>query len=317
MSLPLSHTSLPQIQPNIIDSNKLREKIVDVYQDNFIKEIKRIGKYLKQYPYIGMDTEFPGNVYPCVSNSRDFYYQYIKLNVDKLKLIQLGITLTNAKGEQPPNTTTWQFNLKFDIDKDEYSKESINLLYNSGINFNKVKKDGISHKLFAEYLMVSGMVLNENVIWVSFNGFSDFAYLLKLLIGDFLPNNSNEFLDLMKLYFPNIYDIKYLIIRNEIYKGGLSKIAKELNIERKGEVHQAGSDSLVTIEVFFKLIENNSLSKNEINLGKNILYGIGDGSDDNETLMYTKFAPGIDITFLYHSINKDANLGNQNINKCE
>ena len=51
------------------------------------------------------------------------------------------------------------------------------------------------------------MVLNENVVWVSFNGFSDFAYLLKLLIGDFLPNNSNEFLDLMKLYFPNIYDI--------------------------------------------------------------------------------------------------------------
>ena len=317
MSLPLSHTSLPQIQPNIIDSNKLREKIVDVYQDNFIKEIKRIGKYLKQYPYIGMDTEFPGNVYPCVSNSRDFYYQYIKLNVDKLKLIQLGITLTNAKGEQPPNTTTWQFNLKFDIDKDEYSKESINLLYNSGINFNKVKKDGISHKLFAEYLMVSGMVLNENVIWVSFNGFSDFAYLLKLLIGDYLPNNANEFLDLMKLYFPYTYDIKYLINGNEIYKGGLSKIAKELNIERKGEVHQAGSDSLITIEVFFKLIENNSISKKELNFGKNILYGIGDGSDDNETFMYTKFAPGIDITFLYHSINKDANLGNQNINKCE
>ena len=317
MSLSLSHTSLPKIQQNIIDTNKFEEKIVDVYQDNFIKEIKRIGKYLKQYPYIGMDTEFPGNVYPCVSNSRDFYYQYIKLNVDKLKLIQLGITLTNAKGEQPPNTTTWQFNLKFDIEKDEYSKESINLLYNSGINFNKVKKDGISHKLFAEYLMVSGMVLNENVIWVSFNGFSDFAYLLKLLIGDFLPNNSNEFLDLMKLYFPYTYDIKYLINGNEIYKGGLSKIAKELNIERKGEVHQAGSDSLVTIEVFFKLIENNSISKNEINLGKNILYGIGDGSDDNETFMYTKFAPGIDITFLYHSINKDANLGNQNINKCE
>jgi CCR4-NOT transcription complex subunit 7/8 len=317
MSLSLSHTSLPKIQQNIIDTNKFEEKIVDVYQDNFIKEIKRIGKYLKQYPYIGMDTEFPGNVYPCVSNSRDFYYQYIKLNVDKLKLIQLGITLTNAKGEQPPNTTTWQFNLKFDIDKDEYSKESINLLYNSGINFNKVKKDGISHKLFAEYLMVSGMVLNENVIWVSFNGFSDFAYLLKLLIGDYLPNNANEFLDLMKLYFPYTYDIKYLINGNEIYKGGLSKIANELNIERKGEVHQAGSDSLVTIEVFFKLIENNSISKNEINLGKNILYGIGDGSDDNETLMYTKFAPGIDITFLYHSINKDANLGNQNINKCE
>ena len=145
----------------------------------------------------------------------------------------------------------------------------------------------------------------------------EYKLLLKLLIGDYLPNNANEFLDLMKLYFPYTYDIKYLINGNEIYKGGLSKIANELNIERKGEVHQAGSDSLITIEVFFKLIENNSISKKELNFGKNILYGIGDGSDDNETFMYTKFAPGIDITFFYHSINQDVNLGKKIINKCE
>ena len=307
MSLPLSKSQLPQVQPNVINNTRLEEKIIEVYQDNFIKEIKRIGKYLKQYPYIGMDTEFPGIVYPCISNASDFYYQYIKLNVDKLKLIQLGITLTNAKGEQPPNTTTWQFNLRFDINKDEHSNESINLLYNCGINFNKIKKDGISHRLFAEYLTVSGMVLNENVFWVSFNGFSDFAYLLKLLIGDFLPNNTNEFLDLMKTYFPNVYDIKYLINENDSYKGGLNKIAKDLNIERKGEVHQAGSDSLVTIEVFFKLIENNSISRNDLNFGKNILYGIGEGADDNETFLYTKFAPGLDISNLLHNINQDVN----------
>ncbi len=246
-------------------TNKFEEKIIEVYQDNFIKEIKRIGKYLKQYPYIGMDTEFPGIVYPCTCTNSDFYYHYIKTNVDKLKLIQLGITLTNAKGEKPPYTTTWQFNLKFDYENDIHSTESISLLYNSGINFHKLKKEGISNRLFAEYLTVSGMVLNENVVWISFNGFSDFAYLLKLLTGDILPNNTNEFLELLKIYFPNAYDIKYLIKDNELYKGGLVKISKELNIERKGEVHQAGSDSLVTSEVFFKLIENNSINKIEQN----------------------------------------------------
>jgi len=284
-----NQNSISNISPQTISSksNKLEEKIIEVYQENFIKEIKRIGKYLKQYPYIGMDTEFPGVVYTCTSNSPDFYYQYIKTNVDKLKLIQLGITLTNAKGEKPPNTATWQFNLKFDYENDAHSAESISLLYNSGINFNKLKKDGISHRLFAEYLTVSGMVLNENIVWISFNGFSDFAYLLKLLIGDILPNNTNEFLELLKIYFPNAYDIKYLIKENELYKGGLNKIAKELNIERKGEVHQAGSDSLVTSEVFFKLIENNSITKNDINYGKNIMYGIGEGSDDSETFLYT------------------------------
>ena len=295
-------------------NNKFEEKIIDVYQDNFIKEIKRIGKYLKQYPYIGMDTEFPGIVYPCTSTNSDFYYQYIKTNVDKLKLIQLGITLTNAKGEKPPNTTTWQFNLKFDYENDAHSTDSISLLYNCGINFNKLKKEGISHRLFAEYLTISGMVLNENIVWISFNGFSDFAYLLRLLTGDILPDNTNEFLELLKIYFPNAYDIKYLIKENDSYKGGLVKISKELNIERKGEVHQAGSDSLVTSEVFFKLIENNSISKNDINFGKNIMYGIGDGADDSETFTYTKFAPGIDISVLLHNINQDVNLRRKTIN---
>ena len=243
----------------------------------------------------------------------DFYYQYIKVNVNKLKLIQLGITLTNARGEQPPNTATWQFNLKFDIDKDNHSQESINLLNNSGINFHKIKKDGISHSLFAEYFTVSGMVLNDNITWISFNGLSDFAYLLKLLIGESLPNNSNDFLDLMKLYFPNAYDIKYLINENELYTGGLNKIANELNIERKGEVHQAGSDSLITSQVFFKLIENNTINNNDLNYGKNILYGIGQGADDLETFSYTKFSPGIDISILFSNINRDVNLRKQNI----
>ncbi len=304
----LSTQPILKNQQNITNNYKLEDKIIDVYEDNFIKEIKRIGKYLKQYPYIGMDTEFPGIVYPCTSISSDFYYQFIKTNVDKLKLIQLGITLTNAKGEQPPNTATWQFNLKFDIDKDEHSQESINLLYNSGINFHKIKKEGISHSLFAEYLMVSGMVLNENIIWISFNGLSDFAYLLKLLTGDYLPNNTNDFLDLVKTYFPNAYDIKYMINENDLYKGGLNKLAKELNIERKGEVHQAGSDSLITSQVFFKLIENNSINKNDLNYGKNILYGIDKGADDNETFSYTKFAPGIDISILFNNINHNVNF---------
>jgi len=303
-----------QNQQNNSNNNKIEEKIIEVYQDNFIKEIKRIGKYLRQYPYVGMDTEFPGVYYPCNSQNSDFYYQFIKTNVDQLKLIQLGITLTNSKGEQPPNTTTWQFNLEFDLDKEVYSSESISLLQKCGINFNKLKTDGIPHKLFAEYLTVSGLVLNENIIWISFNGFSDFAYLLKLLTGELLPNTTNEFLDLMRIYFPNVYDIKYLINGNELYKGGLNKLSNELNIERKGEVHQAGSDSIITSEVFFKLIENGSINENDLNYGKNILYGIGEGKDDNETFLYTKFAQGMDISILMNNINQNVNLRRNNNN---
>ena len=38
--------------------------------------------------------------------------------------------------------------------------------------------------------------------------------------------------------------------------GGLEKISKQLNIVRGGTQHQAGSDSLVTGQVFFAIFEN-------------------------------------------------------------
>ena len=90
-----------------------------------------------------MDTEFPGVVYPCPVCSDDFYYKFTKANVDNLKLIQLGITLANNKGELPPGICTWQFNLKYDCETDEHSNDSITMLYNSGIDFILMKNKGI------------------------------------------------------------------------------------------------------------------------------------------------------------------------------
>lgn len=57
----------------------------------------------------------------------------------------------------------------------------------------------------------------------------------------------------MQIYFCNFYDIKEMKREVDYLGGGLSKIAKELDIERIGTMHQAGSDSLVTSKVFFKL----------------------------------------------------------------
>ena len=316
---------IPQIIPprNPIFNNQ-QNRIKEVYADNFILEIKNIYKLLSQSPYVGMDTEFPGVIYPCPVATFDFYYQFTKVNVDKLKLIQLGITLTNDKGEYPPGICTWQFNLYFDCDKDEHSSESISMLYNSGIDFNLLKNKGIPHSLFAEYLLVSGLVLNEKITWICFNGSSDFAYLLKYLTNDALPEDEKEFIELKNMYFPNIYDVKYLVNDNEIYKGGLNKLAKELDVERSGEIHQAGSDSQVTSDVFFRLVRNNIISQNDLNEGKNIIYGIGEGNNINETFNYTQFKKGLDVSFIYQSIennilsyknnNKNMNINNMNQN---
>ena len=320
---PYKSNKPPKIQQQVPKQNQIfsnqSNRIREVYADNFVQEIKNISGYLTQYPYVGMDTEFPGVIYPCPVASFDYYYQYTKVNVDKLKLIQLGITLTNDKGEFPAGICTWQFNLYFDIDKDEHSNESITMLFNSGLDFNLMKNKGIPHSLFAEYLITSGLVLNEKITWICFNGSSDFAYLLKYLTNDFLPEDEKEFIDLINLYFPNIYDIKYLVNDNEIYKGGLNRLAKELDVERSGEIHQAGSDSQVTSDVFFRLIRNNVISQNELNEGKNIIYGIDKGNNMTETFNYTQFKKGLDISNLFQKIenspmpfinNKHININN-------
>ena len=86
-----------------------------------------------------MDTEFPGIVYKEQNIKDDFYYKTLKMNVDSLNLIQLGITLTNEYRKYPHNIPyhTWQFNFEFDINKENYKEESINLLKKSGIDFDK------------------------------------------------------------------------------------------------------------------------------------------------------------------------------------
>ena len=59
-----------------------------------------------------------------------------------------------------------------------------------------------------------------------------------------------------QLYFPNVYDIKYLMKFCGNLHGGLSKLAETLRVERIGPQHQAGSDSLLTSFTFLKLTES-------------------------------------------------------------
>lgn len=264
--------------------------IIEVYEDNFVTEIKKIGSLLSEYNYIGMDTEFPGTVYELPHFTQDFYYQTMKLNVDSLKLIQLGITLSNKNGEFPQGAHTWQFNLNFDYSKDKYATSSINLLVNCGIDFKKLKKKGINHQTFAEYLMVSGLVLNPNIHWVSFHGSYDFGYLLQLLLNSPLPLKEEDFTKDLSIYFPSHYDIRILVQGNEHLQGGLNRLADILEVFRVGKTHQAGSDSVVTIDVFFKLIKNNLVESDCLIRDENILFGLGQGADDEETIGYTPFA---------------------------
>jgi CCR4-NOT transcription complex subunit 7/8 len=107
---------------------------------------------------------------------------------------------------------------------------------------------------FAEKVTQSGLVLNEKLTWICFHGCYDFAYFLKIMMNERLPETRDMFDIMIRSYFPKLLDIKSFI-HQYFLDGGLSRIADNLNIRRVGVTHQAGSDSLVTIQVFFKLLE--------------------------------------------------------------
>lgn len=57
--------------------------IVDVWAHNLHEELDKIMDIVDDYPYIAMDTEFPGVVarpIGCFKNSHDYHYQTLKCN---------------------------------------------------------------------------------------------------------------------------------------------------------------------------------------------------------------------------------------------
>ena len=126
----------------------------------------------------------------------------------------------------------------------------------AGIDFRSFYNYGIDADYFAEIFTTSGLILNENVKWITFHGSYDFAYLVKVLNNEILPEDENEFNHLISLYFPTFYDVRQLIKNSSWIKGSLSRIANDLNIRIIGNCHQAGSDSLVTSKVYFKLLND-------------------------------------------------------------
>ncbi|GJN03626.1 hypothetical protein PR202_ga21092 [Eleusine coracana subsp. coracana] len=241
-------------------------EIRDVWAKNLEEEFGMIRRVVDAYPYVAMDTEFPGVVVKPVGtfrNQNELNYAILEGNVNVLKLIQLGLVLSDKSGAFPRCGTggracIWQFNFRgFDPLTDPSNADSIDLLRRSGIDFDRFAAEGADTNRFAELMMSSGVVLNHDVQWITFHSGHDFGYLLRLLTGMNMPDTLEGFLELTKIFFPVLYDVKHIMKycgEGGLY-GGLSKLAEQLKVERVGTGHQAGSDSLLTLQCFNKLKE--------------------------------------------------------------
>lgn len=246
--------------------------IRDVWAHNLREEMELIQQIIDDCQYIAMDTEFPGTVArPVDKDDIDYQYKTLKCNVDLLKIIQLGLSFCDATGQRSPQT--WQFNFKFSLVSDMYAQDSIDFLKSCGMDFDKLERDGIDVKDFAEIIMMSGVVLNDDITWITFHSGYDYGYLLKTLTAQPLPDDENDFFELLDTYFPRVYDIKYLMKTCNSLNGGLSKVARDLQVVRVGPEHQAGSDSLFTAATFFRLREVFPSEIDEEKCG--LLFGLG------------------------------------------
>ncbi|VFR02710.1 unnamed protein product [Cuscuta campestris] len=242
----------------------------EVWAHNLQSEFKIIEKVVDSYNYVSMDTEFPGVVFkqegfPCPGGRRwrsaAEQYMLLKMNVDALNIIQIGLTLSDADGNLPDvcgngGRCIWQFNFSdFDWERDLHSSDSIELLRRQGIDFEKNRKEGIDSARFGQLMMSSGLLFNQRVSWVTFHSAYDFGYVAKILTQRPLPNRLEDFLVILQTYFgTRVYDVKHLMRFCESLYGGLDRLAGALEVSRAvGKCHQAGSDSLLTWHVFQRM----------------------------------------------------------------
>ncbi|XP_011020551.1 PREDICTED: probable CCR4-associated factor 1 homolog 9 [Populus euphratica] len=133
----------------------------EVWAENLVAEFSLIKEAISSFSFVSLDTEFPGTLFlsnldkSLLSQAPPSHnYRLMKCNVDILKIIQLGMTLSDSQGNLPSFGTefhyVWQFNFRdFNIQHDPYNDESIGLLERQGIDLKKNREKGLDSSDFA------------------------------------------------------------------------------------------------------------------------------------------------------------------------
>lgn len=222
--------------------------------DAFIDAASTVGAV------IALDMEFPGVVqegFRGVRAERAEEYEVLRASVDLLKPIQLGLAV--ARPEASPETLrsdlaiqgVWSFNLHFDLCEDLHTEESVAFLASAGIDFPRHALEGVDTGRLGSRLAGSPLIGPAAPWWLTFAGFYDLGYLIKILTRgpQRLPQRFEGFQALLVTCCPRRHELRDLLPY-----GSLQHLALERGISRCGCAHTAGSDALVTLELFNKVV---------------------------------------------------------------
>lgn len=264
--------------------------VLNVWKWNLEEQMAVLRHVVDQYRYVAIDCKFPGIVARPIGtfkSTSEYHYQTLRANVDILQVIQIGITVFDENGNYPVNTPgTWQFNFKFNVNEDMCSAEGVELLGQSGVDFARHETEGINIFSFGELIISSGLVLDDSIHWLTFHSGYDLGYLLSIMLNKELQVEEPAFLEALKIYFPQAWDVKYLVKAFKLsVKSQLSDVADEFGIRRPGlssatGVNQAGVDSQITAALF---LETRRIV-GEPNIAKlcNVMFGLGETMIEEE-----------------------------------
>jgi len=224
---------------------------------NFAAELDIIGSLLPSYPYVVVDTEYPGTVHRPPAGRRDGdlspdeRYALVKANVDELPIVQLGVTLCDAHGNLPcvPDyrygyyhgyaERAWEVDFSdFDVGRDRHAAQSVEFLRSQGVDFDAARAHGVSSATFgaklSEILTSAPRGAGDvELTWVAFGGAYDLAYLVKMLDGGQpLPETRQGFVARVReLLGGRVFDAKFMAEncgRTDLHGVGLRSVAANL-----------------------------------------------------------------------------------------
>jgi len=218
----------------------------EVWESNFEEEIANCLAALADAGEgcIAFDVGLPCRMRderPCPTNSSN--YRAVRDAVNILHVIQFGLAVASATGMP---LGAWNFNMRFDLDKDLHTAESTDVLAAAGVDFPRHAREGIRSSSFGQQLAQSHACGPQSSMkWVTFSGSHKWACLLKMVSSENLPDDGGSYLLALEQMCPHRRELQ-----DWLPDSCRHKFVNQEGIIRCGEARTAASDALATLVLY-------------------------------------------------------------------